>query len=1022
MMLNSSKIEEKGHIYLKLFFDAVMIGKKQLSKISLLHPFTTRQIEEFDNNVWTSWDIKFRTKGYHRKKKATIFFKVVDVSNKDVYESSRKLLHESDTVLLKICQSSGPTSEGDEEDSIIHDENISMGSLSNISYGTLDTKLTHVSLLHEIGIQHLELKHYMHNEYKIIWHRDKKKKKIFHVYFTNEDEGKKFFSRFEEYKDKIIDRVSALARRHSLKSGVKQTFILDIISAKNLKAVNVVKGNSDPFCVFFTDKEIHRTKPIYNCLNPIWTYTTGSLTLFTTSPDEISTHGLSFEVYDWERVTKNRLLGRAKVYAETFYTSQNERLELELDSPFTNESKKPFLYVKFREATTEDINFMNRNKEYFEEQTCIKNNLKPPRDFAQPTQAKLLSQPHIINKKHDSEGNKLYRVSPRCDPENPDKTTWLKKDEIEKASMEPSHQWVQVGAGTLGYLFVEVIGCDDIHDRGVIQKVATKVDEVDPYIAIVYEDTFVTTEVVDNCKRPRFMPWTRRAFVFNITTSSSVLNLALLDYNRNRDDTKIGRVTVPLNSFRANTQHVLYYNLYESARFFPRFHKGTIKLRLSIEWHDPRIPFRCIFQPYNRFHTNCETHSQLNHARFAVEGKPDMQNYSVDIIQSTIEELLKYINDILDIPKSMWNVFYWRNSHTVYITEKIQFEIPLRSIIFYIWGILFVERPILIPSLISGALGWIMIICLENRCKYGHRWNRPRTYPQLLRLFLFGIESRSIIKKIDRDETVHLFSTDEISSIKEATDLQWERLYENFRETNELNELNADEFAAENLLSEKKKMVPQMQLLKSIFYPWQQTLQFLCGQIRYLKRILNWDRCFISFWITTGCFLSSFIFYFIPWPFLIKWTARIIVWVFFSPLMKIVDKFQHSEEVGESNFLKARRKEVAINIENMVKLKDFKRFLFGNYILTMPHFLQPDRYVDMPLPWSSAKPFQEHELMSKKIGTPVQILGGKLDVDMTPTSSYVARNKITSSDKKLKKYFGLIKGVNAFNSVLKQDA
>jgi hypothetical protein len=76
---------------------------------------------------------------------------------------------------------------------------------------------------------------------------------------------------------------------------------------------------------------------------------------------------------------------------------------------------------------------------------------------------------------------------------------------------------------------------------------------------------------------------------------------------------------------------------------------------------------------------------------------------------------------------------------------------------------------------------------------------------------------------------------------------------------------------------------------KPILYPIQQNLGMLCRYLRHAGYIITWEECYISFWATTACFLLSFIFLFVPWFFILRWTARLVVWAVFGPWMKLVD-------------------------------------------------------------------------------------------------------------------------------------
>merc|ERR1711972_40297 len=86
--------------------------------------------------------------------------------------------------------------------------------------------------------------------------------------------------------------------------------------------------------------------------------------------------------------------------------------------------------------------------------------------------------------------------------------------------------------------------------------------------------------------------------------------------------------------------------------------------------------------------------------------------------------------------------------------------------------------------------------------------------------------------------------------------------------------------------------------LKGLLFPVQLGLDTVVRYIRYANFIISWEESYIAFWITTACLLSSFVFLFVPWGFIIQWLARIIVWGVFGPWMKLVDIFYVSASEG----------------------------------------------------------------------------------------------------------------------------
>lgn len=132
----------------------------------------------------------------------------------------------------------------------------------------------------------------------------------------------------------------------------------------------------------------------------------------------------------------------------------------------------------------------------------------------------------------------------------------MTKEEIEEASRQESLHWYDIGSGDLGRAFVEIIGCDGLPnlDSGGRNK-------TDAFVALVYEDSTINTDIVSDCLSPRWMPWTKRAFIFHIYHSSSQLFLGIFDYDESLnpadDHDIVGRVSVDLSNLRRDTIYTL---------------------------------------------------------------------------------------------------------------------------------------------------------------------------------------------------------------------------------------------------------------------------------------------------------------------------------------------------------------------------------------------------------------------------------------------------------------------------------
>ena len=116
-----------------------------------------------------------------------------------------------------------------------------------------------------------------------------------------------------------------------------------------------------------------------------------------------------------------------------------------------------------------------------------------------------------------------YKIRPGPDPKRPpEETEWLTNPVLQKHVLEPSHEWVDMGEGELGKVYVEILGCDGLPnmDSGGFYG-----NKTDTFVACVYEDVYGRTDVIDDCLSPRWLPWSNRAFIFSMGHPSSLLNI-----------------------------------------------------------------------------------------------------------------------------------------------------------------------------------------------------------------------------------------------------------------------------------------------------------------------------------------------------------------------------------------------------------------------------------------------------------------------------------------------------------------
>jgi hypothetical protein len=325
-----------------------------------------------------------------------------------------------------------------------------------------------------------------------------------------------------------------------------------------------------------------------------------------------------------------------------------------------------------------------------------------------------------------------------------------------------------------------------------------------------------------------------------------------------------------------------------------------------------------------------------------------------------------YLQDALE------SLILWRGTMPVFIAGH-KFKFPIHSLSAFLCTVLLVERPEMFPSLFFGSLAWMFLASMDYRCNLPDPWRRCKTFREFVYTLLVGhspIKKRMILERENHEE-VQAYLEQWKNRVTEAETAATAAYEESIKAQEEYDKEMEEIGEADTDLSTRTAGI-SIDPFKPILFPVQQNLAMLCRYTRRAKHVLSWEECYIAFWLTAGCFMLSFIFMFVPWFFLLKWGSRIIVWTVFGPWMKLVDVFYVSKikPLSEAEFaLKRERerekrrlalsiaaKEARIKRENTTKLKAMKKYMFGKFSVKVP-VLKEDRYCDVPLPDSSAIPY-----------------------------------------------------------------
>jgi Ca2+-dependent lipid-binding protein len=211
----------------------------------------------------------------------------------------------------------------------------------------------------------------------------------------------------------------------------------------------------------------------------------------------------------------------------------------------------------------------------------------------------------------------------------------MTKKDIEAETTKESQNWIDVGTGKLGRLFVEILGCDDLPN---LDSGGFAGNKTDTFVSLVYEDSTLQTDVIDDSLSPRWLPWSKRAFIFHTFHSSSQLFLGVFDYDESLNPTDdhdlIGRVSVDLTNLQKDTEYTLKYEIFDTARMTQRAGRGFITVRIRLEIEDDRKLLLSNLEPPPQMYVNVTNRKDFRVIRYTCTGKYDMDKYSMKVINS----------------------------------------------------------------------------------------------------------------------------------------------------------------------------------------------------------------------------------------------------------------------------------------------------------------------------------------------------------------------------------------------------
>jgi len=675
--------------------------------------------------------------------------------------------------------------------------------------------------------------------------------------------------------------------------------------------------------------------------------------------------GMSCLVKDHDVLGNNDTLGVFAITPRKIYCANGERMEFKLRNPpgHIGEKVPGHIAIRIRRATSTDKNFM----------ASLQDSSKAVRAVEHPKASNNTIKSIVTRyQKIDSNGVKNYKVRPRPDPHNIEPIEWMSDDEIQHATMQESRQWIDAGTGDLGQLHVEVLGCDDLPNLDAGGFAGNKTDA---FVSLVFEDCHLRTNVIDDCLSPRWLPWSNRAFIFQIYHPSSQLLLGVFDFDGGLDDHDlIGRVSVDVASLRRNTEYVLTYNIYPTARVSGRKAEGTITIRVRLDMNRERKAVLAALEPPPPIYVNTARKKDFKVIRATCLGGTDVDRYSMKIITSYIEELKEYQQMSFFLQDAAMTVLLWRGHFQLDLGSHT-FMVPVHSIVAFLFAVYLVERPQLIPSFFFASVAWALLAIVGWRGNSKNIWTQCKSYQEMLEALIIGNSRKQPLSyaPFHHYDDAKSEIEDWQKRLKDADAAAEEAYHEaQVAEQERLKELGEVGDGATDI-STGTGVTLSIDPVRKALFPVQQVLGSILLKLRFAKNIAIWEECYFSFWITTACIILSIVCLFVPWFFLMKWISRIVIWMFFGPWMKLVDLFYVSKLKPETAIEKKARKarerlqrkmansKVAAQArerrEDAAKLKEMKTYMFGKFSMRIP-ILKEDRYYDRPLPQSTAVPFK----------------------------------------------------------------
>jgi len=388
---------------------------------------------------------------------------------------------------------------------------------------------------------------------------------------------------------------------------------------------------------------------------------------------------------------------------------------------------------------------------------------------------------------------------------------------------------------------------------------------------------------------------------------------------------------------------------------------------------------------------NTTEEKRFNTVSSTIIGATNLNEFKIEHIMALLSEIIGYLECKEYIIVAFENLIMWHCTYHLEISLprflgyflrsfekdsalqrslKFTIPLPLDSIIMFICATSLVENIALLPSYFFFFCGWTLTAVLRWRQNHPDPWCHCIGFLESLSALVTGTQLRlahNITPDEKRKESIDQFNKvweKRFESARNRKEIWAERMkkqrdeiadeMEEFGQYTDLTSQTTGKLFSLNTLNPKYHAV---QLLKSHVYPYQQHIIFACEWLRTARNVITWHEYYFSFYLSVACFIIAAIFFFIPWAFITKWVARIVVWSLFGPWINILKSFKaKTKEFEHKRWEESKNKLVKkarILHEEAAKKRSFKQYLFGRFMIKIP-IIKTDVFIQRPLPSSTA--------------------------------------------------------------------